>query len=161
MDYKSDDIDPIIFKKIIDVKNRQNLYEKRLRNKYITRGCKGLYNNRSVKMRKFYEKEKFWNHQGPYSHVHQRNITEKMVKKYKFMANYCKKYNLCDKFYTETISAGGGSFECKYSLEICILNFNHDIKKKRKQFQEFIIENLDADWVKNYMDNNKLKYKKE
>jgi len=153
-------IDPIIFKKIIDVKNRQYLYEKQSVIRHSSRGYKKIYNNHSNKIKKLYEREKFWKHSGPYRNFPPQNITEKMIKKYKFMVDYCEKYNLC-KFYTRTINAGGCSFECEYSIEICILNFNHDIKKKRKQFQEFIIENLDADWVKNYIDHNKLKYKKE
>jgi len=162
MGYDSDEIDSMIFKKIIDVQKRQYLYEKRLINKYLIRGCKGLYNNSSVKMRKFYKREKSWKHLGSNRIFHLQNIMEKMIKKYKFMVDYCEKYNLCNKIYTKIINKRRGYlFKSIYSIQICILNFNHDILKNQAQFQEFIIENIDTDWVKNYIDNNKLKYKKE
>jgi len=144
--------------KIIDIKKRRISYYK----KCIHRGVcneKKIFTNNVKRRKKQQELESLWKHLGPGNNISPRSIMKKSIKKHFFMINYCKKYNLC-KENLEFINHLC-PFECKPSLAYCIGEFNYDIKNNQKRFLEFIEENIDKDWVKNYLVNNKLKYKIE
>ena len=147
--------------KIVNVKNRRDLYYRRCLDRKIVREWKDkkkIFRNNVKRMQKQYEAETLRKHLGP-GNISPRSVMERMIKKHSFMIDYCKKYNLCNE-YLELINHLC-LFECKPTLTKCIGEFNYDIKKNQERFRKYIIENIDKDWVKNYIDHNKLKYKIE